>query len=388
MKRFPSPDSTTLAGNGTSLSARGRVIRALLCSALLLASVLLSSCTILTSSELGTGSKAAGYYALPMGLVHIKVISDENKNYGLEYVGTEYVPDPHMIVALEYIKCASAEDEVNIKISREGFLKSVKAVSEEKSAKIVAKVVELAKEVVKAVAPYPGARVPEEKKRDVLVVKFDPTDEDELKRVDESVQEYGFHLECDPLDSKSIPEHKISGASTITGICFRPLKPYRFVVKGNTSPPYIPYAKDASKTKTLLEEVVLLPNEGPVFSIDVTRAAFVKKETELTFEDGFLTSVRIKKPSEILGLVEIPLNAVKEIVSLPTELIQLKVDTTKKSKELFEARKDYFDAKKAELEAREELLKLKDEQLKKNSKNGSGSGDPYKDSPPLKEEEE
>ncbi|MCZ6795277.1 MAG: hypothetical protein O7J95_16855 [Planctomycetota bacterium] len=115
---------------------------------------------------------------------------------------------------------------------------------------------------------------------------------------------------------------------------FRPLLPYEMEV---TSP-----AKG-----TTLRRTVLLPNEAPLLSFDVTRAAFVEKQTTLEFENGVLRRFSVKKPSQALALAGVPLEIARALASLPAEILKLRVDYSTKDAELAEARAAWFEAQSA-----------------------------------------
>ena len=70
-----------------------------------------------------------------------------------------------------------------------------------------------------------------------------------------------------------------------------------------------------------------------------------------------LTGVTISKPSEVLAGLDIPLNVVKNIVSLPTDLIQLKFDFSKANTALIEQQVREVQAKDALRKAIEEYQK-------------------------------
>ena len=89
---------------------------------------------------------------------------------------------------------------------------------------------------------------------------------------------------------------------------------------------------------------MLLPNEAPLFSLDITRSAFVEKETRLEFEKGILRKVSVRKPSEALALAGVPLEIARTLASLPAEILRLRVDYTTSEAEVAEARRAWFEA--------------------------------------------
>jgi hypothetical protein len=105
-----------------------------------------------------------------------------------------------------------------------------------------------------------------------------------------------------------------------------------------------------------LNKVLLLPQQKPMF-YPINRGSFVDQKTELKFEKGVLSSVEFDKPSEVLAVAEFPLEIVKSVVSLPTELIQLKFNYSSENKKLLESQKAEVDTLKALLESQEALIK-------------------------------
>ncbi len=75
---------------------------------------------------------------------------------------------------------------------------------------------------------------------------------------------------------------------------------------------------------------VIVPDESKVISIPVRRSPFVKKVYGLKMLNGIVTENIINKPSEVEGFLSIPINIAKAILSVPAQLIQLKIDTTKR----------------------------------------------------------
>jgi len=55
--------------------------------------------------------------------------------------------------------------------------------------------------------------------------------------------------------------------------------------------------------------------------IKVRDACFNKRITQLDFDEGTLTTMRVRKDSEILGLVQFPLNAVERLLAVPGNAI-------------------------------------------------------------------
>lgn len=68
--------------------------------------------------------------------------------------------------------------------------------------------------------------------------------------------------------------------------------------------------------------------------VPITRSAFVKKVNKISIVDGIITSNAISKPSSIEGLASIPIDIAKAVVSIPAQLLSVKIDNTKNATEL------------------------------------------------------
>lgn len=109
---------------------------------------------------------------------------------------------------------------------------------------------------------------------------------------------------------------------------------------------------------TYLNNIKLsLVQGGELGIVGFDTSNFTKNTYTYSFSKGSLTSSAVDKPSELLGLVQIIPNSLKAIVSIPAEIIKLKVDYSSADKALLENRKSMvetqllLDQKLAELEA-------------------------------------
>jgi hypothetical protein len=71
--------------------------------------------------------------------------------------------------------------------------------------------------------------------------------------------------------------------------------------------------------------ILNLPNGGLISAPDITRALFVKKDTEMNFENDRLSEYKSNKPSEALGFAMISYNLAHDIISIPSELFKLRL---------------------------------------------------------------
>ena len=102
-------------------------------------------------------------------------------------------------------------------------------------------------------------------------------------------------------------------------------------------------------------QAVRLENESPLFQALVDRTFFASRETHLIFDAGVLRDVQIKKPSEVVGFVEIPLVLAQSIVALPAQIVQVRIDQTNNRLKLIEAQNELLKTKTENLKLRETL---------------------------------
>jgi hypothetical protein len=101
----------------------------------------------------------------------------------------------------------------------------------------------------------------------------------------------------------------------------------------------------------VLQAPLLVPNFGPEFVVPLEARPFVKRGYSLTFSNGILTQMSASRPSELLGFVSPLIEVPKAIVSIPGELLTLRVNHSVNESKLLQNQQ-------ALLEAQKEILKL------------------------------
>ena len=293
------------------------------------------------------------HYFLPTGKIKLKLSETNLGRKILEYVETVYEPDLDYFFLLQYKPVSTSEDDVTINITNDGLLDKITVTTKEQTVAIVEKIIEIAKEAAKLAlgVPVPGgfkAAGTAEKVVKEAVFVVDLLDSEELSKLNNKfLSPSGFTVALERYKNWGKIITKDKDQDTILGgnhsIYYRPLLPYKLIIRSGSN--------EAMQT-------VLLPNEAPVLGIDITRTAFIEKITELDFEKGTLKSIHIKKPSEALAFADIPLSIIRGILSLPSELITVKVNNSNLNNQL-------MNAYKTELETKEELEKLRMELGKK-----------------------
>ena len=85
--------------------------------------------------------------------------------------------------------------------------------------------------------------------------------------------------------------------------------------------------------------IVGLPQAGPISYIPMNSAAFVKTVNDVQFADGAITSWSAERPSEVLEVVRLPVKIATAIISVPAQILSLKIDYSTKDRSLLEAQR-------------------------------------------------
>lgn len=109
---------------------------------------------------------------------------------------------------------------------------------------------------------------------------------------------------------------------------------------------------DGGSTRVIDSSVALLPQAGPIGFVPMNSSAFVKTTDDVQFVDGSLSSWSTDRPSEVLEVVRLPVKIATALISVPAQLLSVKVDYSSKAKSLAEAQQ-------AQIETQLKLQKLK-----------------------------
>lgn len=296
--------------------------------------------------------------------------SELSLQFSVTVKSNQIIPDTSKVYFLEYSPENASDDEVTISVNSNQLLQTNSAKSTDESGKAVVMVAKLIGEVTKLVAIQGSGGIttlsrlikvapePEKPPKEKYVCKLkpttietflDPSDTSSLEALNKLVDANGL-----PLDFKITPDNKTpnplpDATSCIhkwgswfddecNGIFFRASVPYRLTVSVNKDNKFDPLkisdsdkAKPANQLSCLTPEsssrdlTIMAPNNGPVFSVDVSRAALVSKKTDLTITDGMLTKIDVNKPSQLVAGLQIPLDMVKELASIPADLLSLRI---------------------------------------------------------------
>ncbi len=284
-------------------------------------------------------------YSLPRGLVPISLSVVPAAATFSVVLGPEpiMVPDPAHDYILKYNWSPTADDNWQIKTSN-SLLDLISITTEDRLDQIIL-------EAVKSIsAVQESSFIGGTNAVTFFTDTFDPTDSSRVGDVETSINKLIHDLTKDIDKYNCVPNFstlkraeqalcqeyrrikKKSGANQFVrlgiglpnaksfskkprcdiGICYRSVKPHKVVVNMGTN--------------TSLSKTFMLPNSSPVIAFDLTRAAFVKKVIKLDFTDGILEDVHVHKPAELEELAKLPFEVSKLLISVPTEIVKLRIN--------------------------------------------------------------
>lgn len=288
------------------------------------------------------------------------------------------VPDPDQVYIAKLGHSPFRDDALKISTTAEGLLTTSNIKATDRTADII---VDLAGAIAGLVRPVPArieteqVRVTEPTCPKPLTFEkvFDPTVpgagdvNGELRALD-----IPYAVDWMALGEVATQSTRPLAGDKIKGFLYRRPVPYVFTIYGEHEPmanhngngddggngeadpmptPCDPPAP-AKNCTPIQSAMVLLPNGGPLGVVPVNASPFVETVYDVTFDQGMVTSWDAQRPSELASVVRIPVAVLKAIVSIPAELIQLRVNLTSSERELLEAQKALLDAVKALEEAR------------------------------------
>lgn len=343
--------------------------------------IVLPGCDIARNQLLvpGVGDFVGHAYSLPRAVTkvtigRIKTASGSATKLAIEEI--QYAPDPFHTYSLTYIKNILQKDDLKIHTDN-GLLKLVSATTEDKTRDIISKVIELAKEVGKLslvdlvieTDPPPSPSPDPFYERNWII---DPTSQADIDYVNQSLKALGekkFRFRTRRL-LETRPSARSSEWRTLEQqgdyeepvctevICYRIVIPVALELID-----WRRHAADGTHIP-IRSEIAFVPDPDIIGSIKVRRGAFIKKVTKLEFDKGILTATEIDNPSELLGFINIPVDVVKALAAIPSELLHFRVTQFNKGTELINAQRGELEARTALLKAEQDLL---EQQAKANS---------------------
>jgi hypothetical protein len=308
---------------------------------LLLAGV--TGCGTLVISKPAPADRPASQltYALPKVLFQFAATNDAKQGTLLDIRPLPAIADPSAVYELHLPHRAWRSDDFSVQLTPNGVLASLSLTNEDATPQIVAELGQLAVEAAKAVVMFREPAV----RAQAFSLVFDVGNLPKANAwLAANRQPFRLRVEGVPPQVTTF-----SRTQTVAGvICRRSTLVWVEVLA-------------ATDQTVLLQAPVLVPNFGPEFVVPLKAGAGVKRGFSLTFDNGILTQMSASRPSELLGWVSPLITVPKAIVSIPGELLTLRVNHAGKESQLLQHQQ-------AILQAQKDLLKLQQEL--KSSGNG------------------
>lgn len=341
-------------------------------------------------------------YALPRGIISLslqnealeKAVGGDNFfKLTISAPSVSYAPDRDARYLALWNEAQNADDTFTFETDANGLLKSSVAINQDQTPAIVDKVAQIVKESAVTAARFGAGEnfagteketekppsLPREPKRPKCLGAFsfnlqiDPFRKGKTGMANECFDVKVTELDGHPLYQISSQEVQEIADSCGSAVCLRLPKPVLVSisknlmswkdVKGNDdcgcSATYTEKTQKESCTalckirKTSIENsqpavdlkyIVYLPNPWSLAKYDITRGPCIKRENTLAFTNGMLVKAELKKPSEILQCLDIPLSFVKRIGEIPGAILTAKVEVINSEKGVVQAQSQYFEA--------------------------------------------
>lgn len=271
---------------------------------LLISSALLTtSCTAIKSV---TDQEVGIPYYLPKSLVIVKVIRKTESGKSGYSITAEplLVPDTKLLYILQPQDNFLASDRLCVARTKTGLLQSIQFATDDKTDEILVKLAELAAKIGKeAIMPVPFTTnlngIPDG--TDEVVAIGDPYKESEiLIQIQEKFPEItGIKFsDLTKASDQTCSENEI---------CFRTL----------VSTPIQLRSKNGEKEFNLAATNASIVDIAHIGKIKVDRPFLAEKVAKFGFNEGILTSLSVKQPSEGLALATLPLDILNAIMGVP-----------------------------------------------------------------------
>jgi hypothetical protein len=311
----------------------GRMLRVRVLIALLFA-VPAAACAVM-ESRFESDAEGIVYY-VPRSLVKVTVTPQAGGGDPLFGFTSDNIPDVANRYALTYRNNPFFHDRLCVTIDKTtGYLTSIEYASEDKTPAIAVALAELAGKLSGGPPSRPAGADEPGKERFAappppFEIRFDPLDAERIRQVNNEINRRlgappgTYRLEFPDLRSLKPQRQACDGK----GVCFR--------TKIRAA------ARVTRRERGYEDEVVTQVVDniyGPIGNLDLSRAFLVEKVVRLTFDDGALEKVIMKKPSEALKAALLPLSVLDVLLAVPTNFVD-NVTGTKSARDAYVAELD------------------------------------------------
>lgn len=311
-------------------------------------------------------------YYLPHAVAKITVSRSKSGTTEVEALKLDelrFEPDRNYKFSLTHIKNILFDDHLIVNTDENGLLKEVSAETTDKTRDIVKSILSIVEGLAKLTSvgsvweeDRPASKAPLFK----VTAYIDPYEPQSIKDVNDhlhELKEKKLRIQVRPLFKKNLTSsnHDVSSNAEqshyrqpdcLREVCYRPVVPY--VIELIDWEKHL--AGDRNRHGVIHSELIVVPDQELIASVRVTRAAFVKKITKLTFSKGVLIGTDVNNPSQLLGFMNIPVDIVRMLVSLPSAILDFKVTQKQNDTKLLTAQTNQIKAQNSLIDAQQKLL--------------------------------
>lgn len=313
-------------------------------------------------------SSETGSYSLSMTTWSFEIATYADSPYVLEEIREKRYPDPGHTYCLDYLASTLAHDRLAVGYTTTastaatatggGLLSYVASFAVDKTAVVIRQLIRAIFIGISGRADFSFARSGLDKNKRVLHGRFevDPLDAEEMAQLNRRLGDFGFCLvlagysvdaAVSGKDYCNAPERRLRQAPSPllemaraqswlveqperAGVLYRPRIPYSLEIYTQDDPGH-----SAWELRKVTE--VRLENLAPIVSLGINRAIFADAKVGLEFDGGVLKNYCVSKTSEVAGFIDIPLDIVYGIVSLPGQTLKAEFDRVNATRDLVAA---------------------------------------------------
>jgi len=254
------------------------------------------------------------------------------------------------------------DDTVKLAVTPAGLLSSLNVVAADRTGDVLVEaagaLAGLSSKGAASKSTYSGRKWPKDRQPacgepQTLIQIFDPASESERKKVAANLSGAGYPLRVGPVTQDPLantrgvdpepvgptaePTQHGGGAGTgHKAVAEESLKADRGAIFYRSPIPVMLTLERKVGDQWHVTDALLaqLPQAGPISYIPTNASAFVKTVDDVVFSDGVITSWSRERPSEVLWALSIPVKVATAMISVPAQILSLRVEYSSKAKAL------------------------------------------------------
>lgn len=312
-----------------------------------------------TTADLLDDLEADQFYYLPSyeitlnltATIKVTRVSNEKASYIFQTaaidVQTQIKPDTNNLIKIKYCRNWFSSDDLLITTSSDSLLQSISATSEDRIENIITQITQAPEQFIDSLKPALRT-IKKDENEEQVVYEIHEINKSFIKGAEE-IANGSFEIKC------NIPLEKIEGFDNTDlqiSLVFKndrikklPSKVYNGIftrVMANQT-----WHFEDNNKKFSISFTCFGPDSSRIIKVPIRSSFFIKKIQMPKFSNGILTENHIVKPSEIEGFASIPINILKAIFSIPSQLLSFKITHIQQETGLITAEKNLNSSKES-----------------------------------------